>query len=146
MYTGLLHAHSGLRYIVMILLVAVIVQSLWGWLDKRNFTTGNRRLAVISMSLIHIQFLIGAVLFFVSPKVIFDPELFGGAIIRFFTLEHPLLMLIAIAFITVGQIRSKSYTNFKSHKVLFWANFIGFILIMVSIPWPFREQLGAGWF
>jgi uncharacterized membrane protein len=146
MYTGLLHAHSGLRYIVIILLVAVIVQSFLGWTRQRKFSSIHKKLTVTSMSLLHIQFLIGVALFFLSPKVIFDPELFGGAIIRFFTLEHPLLMLIAIILITVGQIRSKAFTNYKSHKRIFWANLIGFILIMVSIPWPFREQLGAGWF
>ncbi|MBS2097041.1 hypothetical protein [Carboxylicivirga linearis] len=146
MYTGLLHAHSGLRYIVIILLLAVIIQSLIGWIGRTKFSNIHKKVAIASMSLVHIQFLIGAVLFFISPKVVFDPSLFGGAIIRFFTLEHPLLMMVAIAVITIGQIKSKSYTNYKSHKRLFWANLIGFLLIMASIPWPFREQLGSGWF
>jgi len=146
MYTGLLHAHSGLRYVVLLLIVAVIIQSLIGWIKGTKFSNIHKKVAIASMSMVHIQFLIGVVLFFISPKVVFDPELFGGAIIRFFTLEHPLLMLIAIAFITVGQVKAKSYTNYKSHKRLFWANLIGLIFILVSIPWPFREQLGAGWF
>lgn len=146
MYTGLLHAHSGLRYVVMLLLITVIIQSFVGWTRERKFSNIHKKVAVISMSMLHIQFIIGLVLYFISPKVVFDPSLFGGAIIRFFTLEHPLMMLIAIVVITLGQIRSKSYTNYKSHKRLFWANLIGFLLIMISIPWPFREQLGAMWF
>nr|WP_319400133.1 hypothetical protein [uncultured Carboxylicivirga sp.] len=146
MYNGLLHAHSGLRYIVILLLLTVLIQSFIGWTRKRKFNNIHRKVSVISMSLLHVQLLIGAVLFFISPKVVFDNDLFGGAIIRFFTLEHPLLMLVAIAVITIGQVRSKSFTNYKSHKRIFWANLIGFILIMISIPWPFREQLGAGWF
>lgn len=146
MYTGLLHAHSGLRYIVLLLIIVVIIQSLQGLLRQRKFSSTHKRVSALSMSVLHLQFFIGFVLFFISSKVVFDPELFGSTIIRFFTLEHPLLMLIAIVIITVGQIKSKAFSNYKSHKRLFWTNLIGLLLILASIPWPFRAQLGVGWF
>ncbi len=146
MYTGLLHAHSGFRYIILILMLVVIVQSYLGWMRQRKFSNVHKRIGAISMSFIHLQFIIGLVLFFMSSKVMFDAEMFGSTLVRFFTLEHPLMMLIAIGLITVGQVKSKPFSNYQSHKRLFWTNLVGLILIIASIPWPFRAQLGAGWF
>ncbi|MCU4173710.1 hypothetical protein [Carboxylicivirga sp. N1Y90] len=98
------------------------------------------------MIILHIQLIIGFVLFVISSKVMFDPIMMKNTLLRFFTMEHPLLMLIAIIIITIGHSKSKAFSNFHSHKRLFWSNLIGLLIIIASIPWPFRAELGAGWF
>lgn len=145
MYNGLLHAHSGLRYIVLILMLLLIIQSLRGWLKKSESKRSHVRTSAISMSFVHIQFLIGAALFFLSPKVLVSADMFKSALVRFFTLEHPLMMLIAIALVTIGHVKAKKIRDFRAHKQLFWYNIIALIIILASIPWPVRN-LGAGWF
>jgi hypothetical protein len=56
-------------------------------------------------------------------------------------------MLIAIVLITLGYSKSKKGTTdaekFKPIKVYY---LIAFILIVASIPWPFRTALGGSWF
>lgn len=146
MYTGLLHAHSGFRYIALILILAVIIQSFIGWQRQRKFSNAHRKLSSVSMIILHIQLIIGFVLFVISSKVMFDPIMMKNTLLRFFTMEHPLLMLIAIIIITMGHSKSKAFSNYLSHKRLFWTNTIGLLLILASIPWPFRAELGAGWF
>lgn len=140
MYNGLLHAHSGLRWVVLVLLIAAIVHAFM----KKDFglNNQNRKLAMFAMISVHIQLLIGLVLYFISPKVQFSSEVMGQALGRFYTVEHLIGMLLAIAIITIGHSKGKKTESFKPIAIYY---LIGLFLILVSIPWPFRE-LGAGWF
>ena len=52
---ALLHAHSGLRYIVLLLLLIAIFQGFMGMSGKKVFTNGNRKIALFAMISCHIQ-------------------------------------------------------------------------------------------
>jgi hypothetical protein len=55
-------------------------------------------------------------------------------------------MIIAIILVTIGHAKAKRASEpAKKHKTILLFYAIGLILILASIPWPFR-QLGAGWF
>lgn len=146
MYNGLLHAHSGIRYLTLILLLCVILQSFYGWIRQRKYAGSHHVLVKLNAGFFLAQLMIGAVLYTISSKVLFDPEMFKSTPLRFFTLEHPLMMLLATALIIHNASKSKSYSNYKTHKRIFWNNLIAFIIVIASIPWPFREQLGTSWF
>lgn len=145
MYNGLLHAHSGLRWIVLILLVIAMIKAFSGWFGKKEFTPGDKKIALFTLISTHLQLVIGAVLYFLSPYVQFSGHVMSDNILRFYTVEHISMMLIAIALITVGYSTSKraedSETKFK--KLAIWFT-IGLIIILVAIPWPFRIPV-AGW-
>lgn len=146
MYNGLIHAHSGLRYITLILLLIVILQSVIGWLRHKNFSSAHKKMVNLNVFFIVFQLLIGFALFFMSSKVMFDPAMFKSTLLRFFTLEHPLMMLISIVLIVHSSAKAKVQGHFKTHKKLFWYHAISLLIIIASIPWPFRAQLGATWF
>ncbi|WP_035842770.1 hypothetical protein [Crocinitomix catalasitica] len=147
LYKILNPAHSGWRWIVLILLVLVIIEAHKGWKGNKTFTDKNKKLALFAMIAFHIQFLAGLVLYFVSPKVAFISETMSNKLLRFFTVEHSLMMIIAMILITIGHSKSKKATldtqKFKSIAVYYT---IAFIIIMIAIPWPFRTALGGGWF
>lgn len=141
MYNILLHAHSGLRWLVLIALIVALFQTY-----TRRGTTGNimeTKSVLITFILTHIQLLVGLILYFISPKVMFGANTMSNSMLRFFTVEHFAGMIIAIVLITMG------YTKAKKAELPFNKAFnyyiAAFILILISIPWPFRE-LGAGWF
>jgi hypothetical protein len=91
--------------------------------------------------------LIGLGLYFISPKVQFTGEVMKSAVGRFYTVEHFSMMLIAVILITVGNAKSKRMADDgKKFKSVFTYFLIALILILVSIPWPFREGLGGSWF
>ena len=81
-----------------------------------------------------------------SPKVKFDSMMFSSVILRFFTLEHVLLMLTAIIILTIGnsKIKATQDTLKASLRTIVWFS-VALIIILIAIPWPFRN-LGAGWF
>jgi hypothetical protein len=145
-YNIVVHAHSGLRWILLLVLVVTILLSLKRWLSKSNYQTSDKKWYLLSLIFSHIQLIIGLYLYFVSPRVVFNENTMSDADIRFYTVEHISINLIAIILITIGYRVTKSIqTDFKKYKRLFWYFFIALVLILSRIPWPGMVQ-GAGWF
>ena len=146
MYNGLVHAHSGLRWIVLVLLVLAIFNAFSKKSKGVEWTDKDKKITLFAMIFTHVQLLIGLALYFMSPLVQFSEGFMKNPVYRFYSVEHILTMLIAIALITVGYSKSKraseSVNKFKSVATFY---LIGLILILAGIPWPFRN-LGAGWF
>lgn len=136
MYGILTPIHSLLRWVVLILLLTVIIKSFQGLRSKRSFTNSDNKMSLFLMISAHTQLVVGLLLYFVSPFVKFgnmsDEET------RFFTMEHSVMMIIAIAFITIARISSKKATTDNAKfKKLFRFCLIALIIIFVAIPWPF---------
>ncbi len=149
MYNGLLHAHSGLRWVALLLLLITVAKALSGWLGNKPFTPVDRKWAMFALISVHTQLLIGIALLFVSPNVNFDMSVsMENPVLRFFTMEHNLVMLIAIVLITIGNAKSKrANTDKAKHKTIALFFLIGLVLILAMIPWPFRDMFaGRGWF
>ena len=144
MYPGLVHAHSGLRWIALVLLVAAVVVAIGKWQGRSGYTDGNRKLYLFTLIAIHTQLIIGLVLLFISPKVNFS--MMSEKLYRFYSVEHTTGMMIAIILITIGYSRSKRATDAITKQRLIGIFYgLGLLLILASIPWPFRIP-GAGWF
>ena len=137
MYSGLVHAHSGIRWIALVLLVASVIIALIRWQGRSSYTNGNRQLYLFTLISVHLQLVIGLILYFISPKVDFNH--ISDKLYRFYTVEHITGMLIAIALITVGYSRSKRAINANNKQrlvAIFYG--IGLLLILALIPWPGR--------
>jgi hypothetical protein len=87
----------------------------------------------------------GIALYFFSPKVNLGD--FSGAMkipgIRFFTVEHPFMMLLAVTLITVSYMRIKRLREEeKKLKTGAYLFLLALIIILYSIPWPFSKVPG----
>ncbi len=146
LYNILIHTHSGFRWVALILMIIAITEAIRK--NRSNWSTGTPGLFfhLPAMIIIHLQLVIGLVLYFISPKVIFAASAMKDSVLRFYLVEHIALMLIAIVLITVGYVKSKKVAGtIRMFKPVIVYYLIGLALILVSIPWPFRG-LGAGWF
>lgn len=140
METGLLHLHSTLRWVVLILMIVAIAKAFTAWRNSQAFG-GTRKLALFAMISLHIQLVIGLALYFINNhyKGWNDPEMMSTAAIRFYTMEHLVVMTLAIALATVGYSGAKRASDsIKQNRRVFIYYLIAFILILSSIPWPFR--------
>lgn len=127
LYGILKSAHSGWRYIVLILLVVALLQALAGWLGKKGYTESNRKLNVFTLISAHIQFLFGLILYFLSP---FTKGPSSEALYRYWKMEHIAIMLLAVILITVGNSKSKKIADgVAKHKAI--AIFFGLALILI---------------
>lgn len=144
-YSILQHIHSGLRWLVLLSILIALIATLNQW--KKASQDGTQlRWANIAVRVTHLQLLIGLVLYFISPMVQFTGSVMKNAVLRFYTVEHITLMILAVILITVGysKARRKAHTAQKA-KTVFWYFLVALVLMLISIPWPFREGLGGGW-
>ncbi len=140
MYTGLLHAHSYIAYLALILLVVASLNAIIGMTSNKEFKDGDRKLSLFALIFTHTQFLIGLILYFNSPNVkIFDlpmGEIMKDSNLRLYAVEHPLINIIAIILITIGWSKHKkavtSQAKFKSIAIMYA---LGTILVLSRIPW-----------
>lgn len=134
MYPGLLHTHTLLRYFILLALIAVIVISLSKWLGKKPYTNFDNKLSLYLLIFTHLQLVVGLILYFVSPNVKFNEYTMKDSTLRYWSVEHIFLMLVAITLITVARIGVKKISvDTLKHKRLFIFNGVALLLILVSI-------------
>lgn len=140
------NSHSGLRWIVLVLLIGAIVNA-FRMSSKNQFEKKDRLLYMFTMVSMHLQLVLGLVLYFISGRVKFKEGWMGDTAQRFFNMEHLVMMIAAIAIITIGHIRAKKApdNNAKHTTIRLWY-IIGFIILLAGIPWPFRNVGIAEWF
>lgn len=136
MYTGLKHLHSGLRYVVLILLILAIINAISGLVGKKAYTEGSRKLNLFTLISAHIQLLVGLGLYALSTMVSFSDmaTVMKTANLRYWTVEHISMMVIAIVLITVGHAKSKrGETASAKHQSIAVFYTIALVVILAAI-------------
>ena len=141
MYTGLLHTHNLFRWLILIAALVAILFAFTGWFGKKEWKKKDNLVGLLLTIFIDIQFLVGIILYaFVSPVTKAAFADFGAAMknadLRFYAVEHILIMIIALAVVHIGRSKSKkAATPVKKHRVAALFYTIGLILILSAIPW-----------
>ena len=148
MYTGLLHLHNVLRWVILLLLLIALFRHLSGMSGKKAFTSGDRKTGLFLMIAAHVTLLIGLYQWFAGNWGYAKIQSLGFSGVmkdpasRFFAVEHLLGMAVAIILITIGKgVAKKNLPDVVKHRKTFWFFLIALILILVSVPWPFREAV-----
>lgn len=151
MYQTLLTVHSFVRWISLALLVYMIIRAYSGWLSSGKFTSGDSSIRKWTITSLHLQLIIGIILYFISPITTYFighfSETVGTRSIRFFGMEHVIMMLAAIVIATIGSARSKRRAEdiLKFKTLAIWLT-ISLILILAAMPWPFSQAISRPWF
>ncbi len=144
---ALIAAHSGLRWIVLLLLIVTSVKAIAGYAGKKTYLPVDKKLASFTVMFFHLQVVLGFVLFFGNKWHLLMGEM-KDASIRFFTVEHSLGMLLAAVLLTIGSAKAKrASSDEKKFKTIAWMFTIALIIVLACIPWPFRAMFASrGWF
>jgi len=141
MYTGFLHLHDTLRWLILLSLIITLIKYLSGWIGNRPWKRIDNILGIVFTSLMDLQILTGLTLyFFLSPVTRLAFSDMGAAMknpdVRFYTVEHFSMMLLAVALVHIGRAKSKKaildISKFKIASIYF---LIALGLIMSAIPW-----------
>lgn len=136
MYEFIQKFHSGWAYLALLILLIAVVNSFIGMFSKKEFTSNDRKIALLALIAIHIQLLAGLVLYFVSPIGFASFGQMSDKALRLTSLEHPLINIIGITLITIGWIKHKKNTTSESKFKTFSIYYgLGFVLILSRIPW-----------
>ncbi len=141
MYDFLRITHSLLRYAVVFAALYAIYRAYTGWKQNKPYEAADNLASVLLIIFVHTQLLVGLLLYVQSPwtsapmnVAMKIPEL------RFFKVEHISMMIVAIALFQVGRsVSKKASTDLLKHKKAAIFYTIAFVVMMVSIPWPFMK-------
>jgi L-asparagine transporter-like permease len=147
MYSFFLHLHSVGRWIVLLLLLVAIFNSLVA--GDRPFIRTDARTGTILVIFADLMLLIGLVLYFFNAKGLgyqafhhySSSEVMKNANLRFFAVEHISMMVIAIILIHIGKAQGRKAISDKSkHRRTLIFYVLALLMILISIPWPFRDM------
>ena len=144
-YLLLKDTHSILRWLLLLAAFWALSRVWSGLIGRKVWTKQDKVAGLVFTTLLNVQFLIGLILYIISPYIsglrsnmaasMKDP------VARFFLVEHPFAMIIAVIVAQIGFSVSKRAPEDRS-KFLKAAIFytIAVILILVAIPWPFLKH------
>ena len=152
LYNALLHAHSVGRWIVLLLLLFAIINSLIA--GNRPYIKSDNRLGLLLTIFADLMLLIGAYLWYAGSWGYKLNETNGMSAVmkdnsmRFFAIEHLAGMLIAIILIHIGKAQGKKQMSDKSkHRRTMIFYLLALLIILASVPWPFRAiGVHSGWY
>jgi hypothetical protein len=132
MYTGLVHLHNLLRWVILITLF---------WSMFNAFKGKNGKETLFMMISAHVMLLVGLVQWFGGDwglkqiKNLGMGEAMKNAAVRFFAVEHALMMVIAVVLITIGHRSAKAQKpNTK------WILLVALVIILMMMPGPWRSD------
>jgi len=131
--------HSYNRYLILVAIVLVLYRSWTGWQGRKPFEKFDNIASVALLGLAHLQLLLGLIQYFGTSTIVQSAMADMGAAmknswLRYFAVEHILMMVIAIACIQVGRTLSKKAAddNVKHKKLAIWTT-VATLLIVASL-------------
>lgn len=148
METGLLHLHNLLRWVILILLLISILKAFSGWKGNKAFAAGDAKIWLFTMIASHITLLLGLYQWLLGRYGLLSFSIPEGTsrmkdpFLRFFQVEHPVSMLLAIILITLGRgMAKKSVDDAVKYRKAFVYFLVALLLLLAAVPWPFRGEL-----
>ncbi|MBA4071839.1 MAG: hypothetical protein C0497_08405 [Gemmatimonas sp.] len=136
----ILALHNSLRWLVLLFAVVALLRAFKGINGGVDYATGAKRALSIFVISVHLQLILGIVLFGVSS--ITRPAMadMGAAMrdpaVRYFVVEHPTLMLLAVIVATVtGVIARRGPDDTVRHRRAAIGIALALGLMLAGIPW-----------
>ncbi len=136
--------HNILRWAVLLLGLWAVFTALTAVISKRNYSNADNKIGLFFMISCDIQLLLGLILYFTGMwfekvksnmgAVMKDPAE------RYFAVEHALMMIIAWLLVHIGRsmVKRADTDAQKQKRTLIYFG-IALLIILVMIPWPFRQ-------
>jgi hypothetical protein len=148
MYNASLAIHSWLRWAVLLVGLLAVVRAFAGRSSGRPWNRADDLVAAIFIGLLDLQMLIGLAMYFgLSPVTSVGMGDMGSAMantgLRFWTIEHPFGMIVAIALAHIGRARIRKTSDAaRRHRTALIFFTLALIIIVLTVPWPGRAIIG----
>ena len=146
-YPIILFLHSLNRWVVVLGALWLILAALSSLKRTSSAETSPVRVPWrVYMGGLHLQFVLGLILLFVSPLALAAWGDLGAAMkvrpLRFFAIEHTAMMLLAVVVAQMGAVRARTARDAAraASTTLAFAG-LSLLVILVAIPWPFLGQV-----
>ena len=151
LYVIVLFAHSGMRWLVLALGLAVSVRGALGWWRARPWTRSHAHLQQALLHSANLQLVLGLALYFwlspLSGAFFRDPRAgLRTTMLRFFGVEHVFGMLVAMVVLHGGKrIAQRATRERDKHRLACSLTAAALLVFLLSIPWPFMPYKRPLW-
>ena len=142
MYSAALIFHSLLRWVVLLAGLLAVGRACAGWTGKRPWSAADNRAGIWFTAALDLQLLVGLLLHLaLSPLTQAAMENVAATMqnpsLRFWFVEHPFGMVIALVLAHVGRVRiRRASTDASRHRIAAILFGIAMVAILLSLPWP----------
>jgi bacteriorhodopsin len=137
--------HNITRWAVLLFGVWALLNAITGLIGKRPFNANDKRSGLLFMTFCDIQLVLGLILYFNNNWFGYLKDMgntMKDARLRFFAVEHISMMILAWLLVHIGYSAVKrADTDNKKHKKMLLFFGLALLLILASIPWPFRQNI-----
>ncbi|MDO5656133.1 MAG: hypothetical protein Q4G27_08345 [Flavobacteriaceae bacterium] len=135
LYNFLYQFHSGWAYLVLLLSIIMLLAALYHLVSKKPLHRNIRKVFFYTVLSFHIQFLIGIILYILSPKI--SSYWKAGTAMsdsshRLLALEHPLMMFTAVILMTIANAKLKKSQFVGVSPIIF---IVLACICFYMIPW-----------
>jgi hypothetical protein len=137
MYDIIKHSHSGLMWLIIVMLIISVITSILAIFKKQQTATPfAKTIFQTTKWMVYLQFVMGVALLFLSSKVHYESGFMKSDTLRFYGLEHPLMMIIATGLMAMGLFYAKRKpTSVKKNRSIVVYFSIALIIIAMMVPW-----------
>lgn len=141
-YDLVLIAHSYVRWALVVAALLVLIRASIGWRMDRAWTDVDAGTHQMLVGIADLQFTLGVLLYaWLSPFAfvfMHEPALaMKEHTLRFFGLEHPTMMVLAVALLHVGHKRAnRAALPRDKHRLATLWTLAAVVIVCSSIPWP----------
>ena len=144
---GLLGLHSLLRWALIIFLIINIIRV--NVEANEPFDKVDRAWSLRLLITTHINLLVALYLYFFGENGIkmiqagnfIAKDVMERSELRFWIIEHPIMMLTSIVLITISHSYSKKDIQpTKKHRIMSILYIVALVVILAAVPWPFRAE------
>ena len=131
--------HQYWAYLVLLVLVLATFNAIFKTIGKKEYDPRDFRVSLFTLIVSHIQLLIGLVLWFAADyfsEGMTMGEIMKNSALRSNVVEHPVAMILAVVFITMGYSKhKKQLTSAGKLKKIAVFYTIALLLVCAKIPW-----------
>jgi uncharacterized membrane protein SirB2 len=146
LYSIALLLHSWIRWAVVLTGLLAVVRGISGRAFQRPWTPVDARVSRLFTITLDMQMLLGVILYFglssiTTMGIRHLGEAMTNASLRFWTIEHPVGMIIGIVLAHVGDRRIRGARD-DARRHIYAAVFftLAMVVILASVPWPGKLQ------
>ncbi len=125
--------HSGWAYLTILMGVIFVVSTLVYAVSKKDTDNVIKKIGLFTTITFHLQLIIGLVYYIMRFSAFEGSGIMQNAILRFTFLEHPMMMIAGVAFMTVANAKLKRSTVVPMTVVVF--ALVAMACILTRIPW-----------
>ncbi|WP_291064866.1 MULTISPECIES: hypothetical protein [unclassified Empedobacter] len=132
--------HSGWAYLVILMGVIFVISTLIYAISKKDTNATIKKIGLFTTITFHVQMLLGLVnLIKLAIDVSGSENIMKNDILRFKLMEHPLIMIAAVIFMTIANAKLKRSTTVPMSVPTF--AIIAFLLVGLGVYFLVNKQL-----